>query len=215
MIVSLRPLLAGEPDELTIPFVDGGGPGVLGVRIGDGRLGLAEGYGWQRRHVELGRCSQQRSAGKLGATSGGTAGGEAGGSSGGSQCTRCPSTCCDAGASCVDDGSGNLSCKKDCSTNSQCPSSNPCCVLLKNGAGVCGGSSSDVLCRCTTGAECSSKACAPNIDTNGNPVGPYVCVQDDGAPYHGCSGLLTSLRVRLLFHGQERQPVLRRRVPKR
>lgn len=132
--------------------------------------------------------------GRLGVPSGGVAGaGETSSTGGGgSPCTPCPLTCCDAGASCVDDGSGNLSCKKDCSTNSACPSVNPCCVLLKNGAGVCGGSSSDVLCRCTTGAECSSKACAPNTDADGNPVGPCVCVPNDGAPYHGCAGVLTS-----------------------
>jgi hypothetical protein len=28
----------------------------------------------------------------------------------------------------------------------------------------------------------------------GNPAGPYVCVPNDGMPYNGCNGLLTSCK---------------------
>lgn len=116
------------------------------------------------------------------------------GEGGGAACTKCPNKCCDAGALCIDDGLGNLSCKKPCASSSQCPAISPCCEVLKDGSGVCAVATGDNLCRCTTGAECSTKACAPNVDTQGNPVGPYVCVLNDGAAYHGCNGALTSCK---------------------
>jgi hypothetical protein len=127
-----------------------------------------------------------------GGVGGGASGAPGEGGSGGAACNKCPTKCCDAGATCVDDGLGNLACKKTCTTNSQCPASASCCEVLKDGSGVCAVATGDNLCRCTTGAECSTKACAPNVDTQGNPVGPYVCVLNDGAAYHGCSGILTS-----------------------
>jgi hypothetical protein len=127
------------------------------------------------------------------ADSGGSAGMiSAAGSAGAASCTKCPTACCDGGAQCVDDGLGNLSCKKSCVTSSECPASAQCCELLKDGTGVCADGTGANLCRCTTGAECSSKACAPNIDAMSNPVGPYVCVPDDGAAYHGCNGPLVT-----------------------
>lgn len=122
---------------------------------------------------------------------GGASGAPSEGGSGGAACTKCPTKCCDAGATCVDDGLGNLACKKTCTTSSQCPTTQ-CCELLKDGTGVCAAGTGDNLCRCSTGAECSTKACAPNIDTQGNPVGPYVCVPNDGAAYHGCNGALST-----------------------
>ena len=154
-----------------------GGTGGTGASAGTAGAATMGGGG-----SSAGAASTAGTAGKAGSA----------GEGGATACLKCPTTCCDPGAACVDDGAGNLSCKKSCDTNSDCSSSNPCCELLKDGSGVCAGNSSDVLCRCTVGAECSSKACAPNIDAQGNPVGPYVCVQNDGAAYHGCSGLLTS-----------------------
>lgn len=124
------------------------------------------------------------------ATTAGTGG--SGGAGGAATCTKCPATCCDTGSQCVDDGLGNLSCKKTCSTSSECPATAQCCELLKDGTGVCATGTGDNLCRCTKGSECSTKACAPNLDTQGNPVGPYVCVANDGGPYRGCNGALTT-----------------------
>lgn len=115
-----------------------------------------------------------------------------GGSGGGAPtCMKCPTTCCDAGARCIDDGLGNLSCKKICVTSAECPASAQCCELQSDGSGVCGGGADGQLCRCTTGAECSSKACAPHTNAQGSPLGPYVCVPNDGGAYHGCNGLTT------------------------
>ncbi|MET0790089.1 MAG: hypothetical protein ABW061_01085, partial [Polyangiaceae bacterium] len=116
-----------------------------------------------------------------------------GGSGGGSECTKCPDACCALGSVCVDDGSGSLSCKKSCTGSRVCPSASPCCVLQPDGTGICGdGSEPGAKCRCTNGDDCDSGACAPRTDIAGNPVGPYICVPNDGGSYHGCSGLLTS-----------------------
>jgi hypothetical protein len=131
-------------------------------------------------------------AGAGGASAGGAGGIGMAGTGGTATCVKCPATCCDAGALCVDDGLGNLSCKKPCTTNSQCPMSAPCCQVLKDGSGACAADSGgSLLCRCTTGAECTSKSCAPGQDAMGNPVGPYICVPNDGMPYDGCHGLTT------------------------
>jgi hypothetical protein len=125
---------------------------------------------------------------------GGASGAPGEGGSGGAACTKCPSKCCDTGALCIDDGLGNLSCKKPCTTSSQCPSAAQCCEVLKDGTGACAAPASDSVCHCTTGVECTSKACAPLQDAMGNPAGPYVCVPNDGMPYNGCNGLLTSCK---------------------
>jgi len=43
---------------------------------------------------------------------------------------------------------------------------------------------------CTTGSECPSGCCAPATNANGDPIGPYVCKQNDAAPYDCCNGIL-------------------------
>lgn len=113
-------------------------------------------------------------------TSGGTGGSSAVGGSGGS-------TDSSGGTSA---GGGAFGGVMHCSTSAECPSSTPCCMNALSG-GICG-PVGVYECRCTSGSECSSKACAPAVDSSGNPSGPYVCVPNDGAPYHGCSGFLTS-----------------------
>lgn len=129
------------------------------------------------------------SAGTGGATVTGGSGGSSG-NGGAASCIKCPTACCDAGATCVDDGLGNLSCRQNCTTSSECPASAACCEPIKGGTSVCeAATDATQTCRCTTGAECSSKTCAPDIDADGNPIGPYICVPNDGAAYHGCSGL--------------------------
>ena len=44
---------------------------------------------------------------------------------------------------------------------------------------------------CTTSAECASACCAPQLNSSGNPVGPYICKPNDGAPYDCCFGVFT------------------------
>jgi hypothetical protein len=130
--------------------------------------------------------------GSGGASGGAETTGGSGGTGGEATCNKCPTACCDTGSTCVDDGLGNLACKKSCTTSSQCPVNAKCCELLQDGNSVCAASDGTNLCRCTTGAECNTKACAPNLDAQSNPVGPYVCVANDGAAYHGCVGALTT-----------------------
>jgi hypothetical protein len=79
----------------------------------------------------------------------------------------------------------------ECASSSECPSATPCCELSTSGASHCA-AVSDTQCRCSRGAECSSGACAPATNPVGAPVGPYVCVLNDGKAYHGCNGALTS-----------------------
>lgn len=104
---------------------------------------------------------------------------------------QCGTACCNPLAVCYDDGAGNMSCAVACSRNSECPGATPVCTLFADGSSGCtpdlGG-----LQRCETAADCSTGACAPNVDTSGNPIGPFICVPNDGAAYHGCHGLLTT-----------------------
>lgn len=96
---------------------------------------------------------------------GGVGGGQSGGNAGG--------------------GSGGKA--STCSPAQQCGAS--CC-----GSGeACNGVSDAQQCAktCASAADCPGQACAPSV-TAGQPIGPYVCVPNDGAAYHGCMGLLTS-----------------------
>jgi hypothetical protein len=70
-----------------------------------------------------------------------------------------------------------------CVTSKDCPGSAPCCNLV----GDC--SSTETTCTCKTGAECSSGACAPyEVTASGSGfLDSYVCVPNDGQPYHGCA----------------------------
>jgi hypothetical protein len=90
---------------------------------------------------------------------------------------------------------GSISFGQACKTSSDCPSDTPCCGDLSDhpvcvAAGYV--STGLVACRCTVSAECSSGACAPKVDSDGAPVGPYVCVPNDDGAYHGCSKALSS-----------------------
>lgn len=78
-----------------------------------------------------------------------------------------------------------------CTTSSECPSATPCCEAAIGGPSHCA-TVTDKQCRCEKGSECSSGSCAPAINAAGYPNGPYVCVPNDGQPYHGCNGALTS-----------------------
>jgi hypothetical protein len=103
----------------------------------------------------------------------------------GGQCdgTACGVDCCAAGAICVRDSTGNTSCAEACDTSSTCPASAPCCAPISSGGGACAANHAGQACMCTTGAECSSGACAPESEA---ALVPYVCKANDGAPYDGC-----------------------------
>lgn len=74
-----------------------------------------------------------------------------------------------------------------CSTAADCPPRIlPCCV-----DGQCTSGTGD-QCICLSGADCSTGVCAPAVDQQGSPAGPYVCAPNDGHPYHGCRGILTT-----------------------
>jgi hypothetical protein len=74
-----------------------------------------------------------------------------------------------------------------CSTAADCPPRIlPCCVDRQ-----CTPGTGD-QCICLSGADCSTGVCAPAVDQQGSPSGPYVCAPNDGHPYHGCRGLLTA-----------------------
>lgn len=61
------------------------------------------------------------------------------------------------------------------------------------GMGCCGSNQMCVNDRCytpcTTASDCTTGCCAPATDTSGNPIGPYVCKQNDAAPYDCCYGI--------------------------
>jgi len=97
------------------------------------------------------------SSGSAGSASGGSSG--ATGSSSGAPVQTCPTgyALC-SGAQC-------------CLPNEQC---------IENAEGnIC----SKI---CTASTQCGSGACAPLVDSSGNPTGPYVCKPNDGHAYDGC-----------------------------
>lgn len=104
----------------------------------------------------------------------------------------CGSQCCDGAEVCAKDASGNPFCGRACVGGAECPMESSCCDPGPTGGkgGVC---MPDIgqQCLCTKTIDCTSNACAPAVDTSGNPTGPYVCVPNDGAPYTGCHGLMT------------------------
>lgn len=165
--------------------------------------------------VALGNCTIANCAEACGIANGGaggTGGGGASGTSGGTAGTApiggtqnmpeggaggmgcaapCGDDCCNANAFCFEDGGGNTACAIECEANSECPTASPVCTLFDDGISGC---TEDLGApqRCASSIDCETGACAPNTDTAGDPVGPYICVPDDGGAYHGCSGLLTS-----------------------
>ncbi len=112
--------------------------------------------------------------------------------------TSCGDQCCLPGSFCILDQNGNTDCATSCSDNDQCPADAGCCTPL--GSGQCTSESACLsicqppgafdgeVCRCNSAAECSTDCCAPAVDANGNPVGPFVCAPNDGQTYHCCNG---------------------------
>lgn len=76
-----------------------------------------------------------------------------------------------------------------CTTSASCPIESPCCMNTGDAGPQCVADPQiPQTCLCEKGNDCGSKACAPAVDSSGNPTGPYVCVPDDGSPYRGCIG---------------------------
>lgn len=75
-----------------------------------------------------------------------------------------------------------------CVTSGTCPMDSTCCLRTDGGGPSTCAPDLGVAqsCLCATGADCASGACAPAVDSSGNPTGPYVCKPDDGSPYQGC-----------------------------
>ncbi|MFI5298705.1 MAG: hypothetical protein ACHREM_11455 [Polyangiales bacterium] len=122
-----------------------------------------------------------------------------GGGGSGPACTTaqtvCAANCCDAGAACVDDGTGNKICAQTCTDSGQCPAAKGCCAVLTGGGAACFANETIVgqQCLCTLAAQCKSGVCGESSNTAGNPTGNRICVANDGAPYHGCNGGLTCI----------------------
>lgn len=119
----------------------------------------------------------------------------------------CGTSCCASGTTCYDDGAGNKKCVKYCTLSSECPpdaTGTTCCSALDT-SGKCSNTgttwacvpygvqcSGKQICRCAVGSDCQSGSCAPHVDPNTQqPIGPYVCKNNDGGLYNGCNGLTT------------------------
>ncbi len=77
-----------------------------------------------------------------------------------------------------------------CTTSGACPTDSPCCLRTSDAGAQCAPDPQiPQTCLCEKGSDCASGACAPAVDSSGNPTGPYVCVPDDGSPYQGCLGV--------------------------
>jgi hypothetical protein len=104
----------------------------------------------------------------------------------------CGSNCCDTGAICVDDGTGNALCAQTCNSSNQCPSAKQCCSALEDtpttGLGACMpvGTIAGQACMCDQGADCESGSCGYLTDSDSLPLNVNVCVANDGSPYGGC-----------------------------
>lgn len=98
--------------------------------------------------------------------------------------------CCPAGQECILLGDHvTTECAQTCAESSRCPAAAPCCTPVTGGAAACvPGDPNSNTCICVNSSQCSSGCCAPAIDVNGQPVGPYVCKPNDGADYDCCGG---------------------------
>jgi hypothetical protein len=89
-----------------------------------------------------------------------------------------------------------------CTDPSTCPSATPCCEpgtnLVDGGLflpGFCAPNRAAQVCLCTMVTQCSSGCCAPFVSTlgdpgnqrPGDPVGPYVCQDNNGFDYECCT----------------------------
>lgn len=114
-------------------------------------------------------------------------------SSSGEQCTPSGSEgfqkfmdCADSNCAAECNGGSGGSAGTRCTSAVFCPSGDDCCIMQADGSGLCGKSSDGLACLCETAVQCTSGACAPR-DTPVGPVGPTICVKNDGAHYDGCN----------------------------
>lgn len=119
-----------------------------------------------------------------GGSSAGTASAQ-GGEGGADPCAECS-----VSELCIVEAGGPV-CVPTCRAPADCGSQNACSVLA-TGDTVCLPLGSGRPELCEQASDCETEACGPWADGDGAPVGPYVCVPNDAAPYHGCSGILTS-----------------------
>jgi hypothetical protein len=83
-----------------------------------------------------------------------------------------------------------------CTTSATCPTASPCCLRTGDGGAYCAADpQTPGSCLCEKSSDCASGACALAVDSSGTPTGPNVCVPNDGAPYHGCTGNPSSCGV--------------------
>src|SRR5215472_2612138 len=71
----------------------------------------------------------------------------------------CGTLCCAGTETCQNNGSGQFSCgtaQSACTSNSECPSSAPCCEVQKDGTSACAprNSTGTQACRCSTRMDC-------------------------------------------------------------
>jgi hypothetical protein len=104
--------------------------------------------------------------------------------------------CCSPGSECVIDSFTDAgSCEQVCQQASDCGGAAPCCAAAFagmggafRGYGHCEAQGID--CLCSGFSDCSALpdggACVP-LASAGVLTGPYVCLADDGAAFHGCS----------------------------
>ena len=165
---------------------DGGSSGSSGGSSGGSGSGSSSGSAH-----DAGSSSGGHDAGSS-SGSGSSSGGSSGSSSGSGGCpsgeTACGAMCCTAGNVCLMDSMGNLMCYQSCTDSTQCPASARCCDAAVN---ACIPTGTTAACRCTAASTCMTGCCAPQLDTSGNPVGPYVCKKNDGALYDCCNGTQT------------------------
>ncbi|MFO0608589.1 MAG: hypothetical protein U0324_35815 [Polyangiales bacterium] len=111
-------------------------------------------------------------------------------------CQRlCGGVICTPEQVCIQGASG-LTCATRCTSRSDCTAAS-CCVPLYDGTthallsyGACDARApGQGGCPCTTSSDCpGGTTCAPGTNTDGDPVGPYVCRFDGMQAYQGCSG---------------------------
>jgi hypothetical protein len=82
----------------------------------------------------------------------------------------------DTGGNVPDTGAPDGGCIP-CGTGSCCNSGTQTCM-----GGSC-------VSTCRSSGDCSSGCCAPATNSNGDPIGPYVCKPNDAKPYDCCTGL--------------------------
>lgn len=70
------------------------------------------------------------------------------------------------------------------------PCASSCCGATE-GCGVDSNGKPQCVKTCATGSDCATGCCAPATNANGDPIGPYVCKENNGQAYNCCNGFTT------------------------